>query len=231
MVFSLLTILSVLSFIYAIWVILRQKQVTDLLKRDPRMNKYVGIIKDQNSRLNNQVEKVLNIARLEKDQFKLNKETLHLQNTITTICDQEKIKFENADGMIDTRFQDQALYIEADKLHLTNVVSNILDNALKYCKEKPSVIVSIEEENSKAVLKVKDNGIGIEKENLKQIFNKFYRISTGNVHNVKGFGLGLFYVKNICDAHGWEININSKINHGTTIEIRFSLTSKEIANE
>lgn len=254
MLFSILTILSMLAFIYAIWVILRQKQVTDLqkdfinnmthefktpissiklasdyllkdekIKSDSRMNQYVGIIRDQNNRLNNQVEKVLNIARLEKDRFRLNKEALFLQDIIKDIVDQEKIKFENVEGKITTDFSVDPIQIQVDKLHFTNVVSNILDNALKYCKRKPEVKISLHSLKNKAVVRIQDNGIGIAKDDLKQIFNKFYRISTGNIHNVKGFGLGLFYVKNICDAHGWDIDISSTIGTGTLLEIKMNI--------
>ncbi len=250
LLFSLLTILAMLSFMYALWVILRQQQVTDLqkdfinnmthefktpissiklasdyllkdekIKSDERLQKYSDIIKQQNSRLNNQVEKVLNIARLEKDQFKLVSENVLLQDFIQNIVRQEQIKFDDAGGEILLDFTPDPIYVSADKLHLTNVISNVLDNAKKYCKEKPKIRVSISEKKSKTYLTISDNGIGIPKEDLKKIFNKFYRISTGDVHNVKGFGLGLFYVKNICDAHGWDINIRSNTDKGTAVEL------------
>lgn len=250
LLFSLLTILSVLSFMYAIWVILRQKQVTDLqtdfinnmthefktpissiklasdyllkseaITADQRLSKYADIIKEQNNRLNKQVEKVLNIARLEKDQFKLNKEEINLNTFIEKIISQEKIKFDACGGSILTAFGEDSTIIRADRLHLTNVISNILDNALKYCKNKPEVKLTLTKKGSKTLLSIADNGIGIPKDDLKKIFNKFYRISTGNVHDVKGFGLGLFYVNNICLAHDWDINIESELNIGTTVTI------------
>lgn len=259
LLFSLLTIFSMLSFMYAIWVILRQQQMTDLqkdfinnmthefktpissiklasdylikdnkIKDDTRLAKYADIIKQQNVRLNNQVEKVLNIARLEKDQFKLNLETIYLQPFLNKIVDQEQIKFEEQAGKIIVQLSEAPIYIQADKLHLTNVISNILDNALKYCKEKAAVEIELEKKKDKVLLSIKDNGIGIAKEDLKKIFNKFYRISTGNIHNVKGFGLGLFYVKNICDAHGWNINIDSKTGAGTKVSIELPTTENRI---
>jgi signal transduction histidine kinase len=107
-----------------------------------------------------------------------------------------------------------------DKLHFTNVVSNVIDNAIKYSKESgPELKVKVLESEKAHILKFTDKGIGISKENLKRIFEKFYRVSTGNIHNVKGFGLGLFYVKNICKAHGWDILIDSELDKGTTVEI------------
>lgn len=255
--FSLLAILSLLAFMYAIWVILRQKKVTDLqtdfinnmthefktpissiklasdylmtiehIQNDKRLHKYVDIIKDQNNRLNNQVEKVLNIARLEKDQFKLNKEVITLQPFIQKIVNQEGIKFENKKGRIDLQIVQEPLLVEADPLHLNNVLSNVLDNALKYCKTNPIVKLDVTHTIKSVQLKISDNGIGINKEDQKKIFNKFYRISTGNVHDVKGFGLGLFYVKNICDSHGWKLELNSEKDKGTTIIITLPITQK-----
>jgi len=260
LLFSLLTILSMLSFMYAIWVILRQQQTTDLqrdfinnmthefktpissiklasdyliknekIKADPRLAQYSNIIQQQNIRLNNQVEKVLNIARLEKDQFKLNLEKIYFQPFVNKIVEQERLKLEQGSGKISWSFEEKPFYVLADKLHLTNVISNILDNALKYCKNNAEIKVSMEQKSDKVQLSITDNGIGIAKEDLKKIFNKFYRISTGNVHNVKGFGLGLFYVKNICDAHGWNINIESFIKQGTTVTIEIPITQNIIA--
>jgi len=248
--FSLLTILAVVSFMYAVWIILKQQKTTDLQKdfinnmthefktpissikiasdvllknenviQDVRLNQYAGIIKDQNERLNNQVEKVLNIARLEKDQFKLNLERIELISFINKIVGQEKIKFETLNGELKFLTKITSAEIKADKLHFTNVLTNILDNASKYCKKRPEVLISLKLIKDKYRLEITDNGIGMKKEQLKKIFNKFYRVSTGNVHDVKGFGLGLFYVKNICDVHGWNTTVESTLNQGTSFII------------
>ena len=248
-IFSVISVLAVLMFMYAVFVILRQQKLTDLQKdfinnmthefktpissikiasdvilneskdENERMHQYAEIIKDQNERLNNQVEKVLNIARLEKDKLKLNLERLDLIALIHRIARLEKIKFDEKGGSLFISAADQEILIEADKLHLTNVVSNILDNAIKYCKRDPEVTIRLERQNGNVLLNISDNGIGIKKENLRKIFDKFYRISTGNVHDVKGFGLGLFYVKNISDAHNWKLNMRSKEDQGTEVEI------------
>lgn len=248
--FSMFTIIAVLMFMYAIWVILKQQKVTDLQKdfinnmthefktpissikiaseviinneqvmQNPRISQYASIIKDQNNRLNNQVEKVLNIARLEKDQFKLNLENIELLTFIKHILKLERIKFDEKKGSLSLTSNINTEVIKADRLHLTNVISNILDNAIKYCKKEPKVELSLSENKSDVIIEIADNGIGIEKDSLKKIFNKFYRVSTGNVHDVKGFGLGLYYVKNICEAHGWKIDVDSKLKEGTTIKI------------
>jgi len=256
--FSILAFLSILAFMYAIWVIFRQQQVTDLqtdfinnmthefktpissiklasdylltddaIKKDPRLSKYANIIKQQNIRLNKQVEKVLNLARLEKDQFKLKKEKFYLQPFIDKVVSQESIKFENANGEIRLDMDDAPIYLMADKLHFNNVLSNILDNAMKYCDENPQVIMTVTREGEGARLTIKDNGVGISKEDQKKIYDKFYRVSTGDVHNVKGFGLGLFYVKHIVDSHKWKLKLESEKNRGTTITINFPKTEKQ----
>jgi len=248
--FSILTMLAVLSFLYAIWIILRQQKVTDLQKDfinnmthefktpissikiasevllkdktiadNPRTKQYAGIIKEQNERLNNQVEKVLNIARLEKDQFKLNMEPIELVGFLQHLTDQEKIKFESLHGDLKFLSKLENGQIKADKLHLTNVLTNVLDNASKYSKKKPTVLLQLAKKKDTYLLEIIDNGIGIKKDQIKRIFNKFYRVSTGNVHDIKGFGLGLFYVKNICDAHGWKISVDSEFNKGTIFKI------------
>ena len=245
---SVLSFLAVISFMYAIWFIVRQQQLTDLQKdfinnmthefktpiasikiasdvlmnagpvsEDERLAKYASIINNQNDRLNAQVEKVLNIAKMEKDQFKLNIETLELESFLNEIIKQERIKFDAVDGEITKPHLQEKIYISADKLHFTNVLSNILDNALKYRNGKPIAEIGVIEFQKKIRLTLKDHGIGISKDQLKRIFNKFYRVSTGDVHNVKGFGLGLYYVKSICDAHGWKIDIHSELNKGTSV--------------
>jgi len=202
-------------------VLLKEEKISG----DTRMQKYASIIKNQNERLNKQVEKVLNIARLEKDEFKLNLEKIELASFVGDIIKAEKIKFENKGGDLTFIVPLNDYYISADKLHLTNVVSNILDNAIKYCNTDPDVSVEIKQRGTKAKLSISDNGIGIDNDQWKKIYDKFYRVSTGNVHNVKGFGLGLYYVKNICDAHGWKMHVQSELNKGTTFNIELPITS------
>lgn len=246
--FLLITVLSILFFMYTIWVILRQKRLSELQKdfinnmthefktpissikiaadvlakdpavsNDPRMKKYATIIKDQNARLNDQVEKVLNIARIEKNSFELNKEPINLREALSDIVDQESVKLAN--GSISLTLPEEDLVVNADRLHFTNVITNVLDNALKYSDKEPKIEIKVSSNTTQIKIHITDNGIGIDKENLKKIFDKFYRVNTGNVHNIKGFGLGLFYVQNICAAHGWHLSADSKMGQGTTIKI------------
>jgi len=246
--FLITTVLSILFFMYTIWIILRQKRLSvlqrdfinnmthefktpissikiaaDVLAKDPsiandsRMKKYASIIKDQNARLNDQVEKVLNIARIEKNSFELKLEPINLSNTLTNIADQESVKLTS--GGISLTLSDPDLTIMADRLHFTNVVTNVLDNAIKYSDKAPAISMVANKQPDSVQLSISDNGIGLNKENLKKIFDKFYRVNTGNVHNIKGFGLGLFYVQNVCNAHGWDISAQSAEGKGTTIAI------------
>jgi len=246
---SALTLLILIFFSYALIIILKQKRLSevqndfinnmthefktpissikiaaDVLAKEPniatneRMKRYADIIKSQNSRLNDQVEKVLNIARIEKDSFELNIEKIDVRKTLSNIVEQESLKLKS--GSITLDINEPEIYIKADMLHFTNVVTNIIDNALKYTNEEPHIKISALKDNEGLNLSIKDNGIGISKENLKKIFDKFYRVNTGNIHNVKGFGLGLFYVQNICRAHGWNISADSEENTETTIEIK-----------
>lgn len=244
--FSIIAALAVLFFLYSIWVILQQKRLSELQKdfinnmthefktpissikiaaetlfndetisAHPRLSKYAGIIKQQNTRLNDQVEKVLNIARLEQGNFQLNREHFGIQRELAAIVQSEQVKLSS--GSIDLVSSDIDAMIHADKLHFTNVVTNVIDNALKYCQQEPHITVQSIVEDRYVYLSIKDNGIGISKDQVSRIFDKFYRVSTGNIHDVKGFGLGLFYVKNIADAHHWEISIDSELGQGTTI--------------
>jgi two-component system phosphate regulon sensor histidine kinase PhoR len=248
-VFSAIAAMAVLFFLYTMYVIIKQKKLSELqkdfinnmthefktpissikiaaevlasgdgVKNNQRLSRYTDIIKQQNQRLNDQVEKVLNIAKIETDRFSLNKTQFNPHTIISEIIKNEAVKLE--DGEITYYPPEREFKIIGDQLHFTNVVSNIIDNATKYSKEnKPKIKVKVLESEKSIILKIIDNGIGISKENQKKIFEKFYRVSTGNVHNVKGFGLGLFYVKNICKAHGWDILIDSEKNKGTSVEI------------
>jgi two-component system, OmpR family, phosphate regulon sensor histidine kinase PhoR len=244
-----LSTLSILFFLYSIWVILEQKRLSELQKdfinnmthefktpissikiasdylatdsnisADHRLSKYTQIIREQNQRLNNQVEKVLNIARLEKDKLELKKETFELNLALKEIINNESLKFNT--GNINFVSSKNPVYIHADKLHFVNVIANMIDNALKYSRELPIVQIEVAtDSHDQLLIKVKDNGIGIDKESQRKLFDKFFRVSTGNVHNVKGFGLGLFYVKNICAAHKWHVDVSSELNQGSTFTI------------
>lgn len=246
---SLLSALAIAFFLYSIWIIMEQKRLSELQKDfinnmthefktpissikiasdflskhsivadDERLIKYVNIIRQQNSRLNDQVEKVLNIARLEKDSIELKKEKIDIVESISRIISSESLKLKEGDITFESDFE--SMPIIADKLHFINVVANLIENGIKYSQKEPQINISLNDDEEFMLLRIKDNGIGIDKENQKKIFDKFFRVSTGNVHNIKGFGLGLFYVKNICQAHGWQIDVDSEPGHGSTFIIK-----------
>ena len=129
------------------------------------------------------------------------------------------------DGQVYLDFRGDEFSIQADPVHLTNVVYNLLDNAAKYCEHTPQIIITTKIERNKLLLSIEDNGIGIKRENIKMIFDKFYRVPTGNLHNVKGFGLGLYYVKLIIDAHRGKIEVKSTFGKGTTFLISLPLVT------
>lgn len=247
-IFSLLSILSISFFIYSIMVILYQKKLSVLqkdfinnmthefktpissikiasdvlsqdtyIKENQRLNTYINIIRSQNTRLNDQVEKVLNVARLEKDSIALKKEPLELNKILSEIVNGESLKLKN--GYIHFKPLTENVVINADKIHFINVFTNMIDNAVKYAKDIVEIDLECQQNNNNIIISLHDKGIGIDKENQKKLFDKFYRVSTGDVHDVKGFGLGLYYVKNICTAHGWQINVQSEIGKGTSFII------------
>jgi two-component system phosphate regulon sensor histidine kinase PhoR len=191
------------------------------IQQDKRLFQYATIIKEQNQRLNNQVEKVLQLARIERGNFKLNKEEVNLHNILVQIMQSAEMKVSQQNGQLTTDLSAQNVTFSADKFHLTNIIYNILDNATKYCKDAPQIKIQTKDVSRSICLKITDKGIGIPKEYLPKIFNKFYRVPTGNVHNVKGFGLGLFYIKNICEAHGWKLHLQSEEGVGTEVSILF----------
>ena len=189
------------------------------IKEDKRLFKYAAIIKAQNERLNKQVEKVLQIAKMEKNSFTIKKERLNIHELIENVVASMEPTMVEKNGQIEMDLKANTPFINADRFHTLNILHNLLDNAVKYSKENPHIVIRTYQENRCMVLSIKDNGIGIAKDNLIKIFDKFYRVPTGNVHNVKGFGLGLFYVKNICTAHDWKISAYSKEGNGTTFKI------------
>lgn len=248
--FTAVLLLSVLFFLYSIFVILRQKQLSEMQKdfinnmthefktpistikisaevflnnptvqSDPRLMQYARIIQDQNLRLNNQVEKVLQLARIEGDNFRLSPEKLNLHEFLEQIVPAVRIKVEEKGGSLHCALEAPTPFIMADRLHLSNIIHNLLDNAIKYCKEVPVVEVRTSAKGKSILLIFSDQGIGIPPEYQHRVFEKFYRVPTGNIHNVKGFGLGLFYIKSICQAHGWKIDLASEVGRGTTITI------------
>lgn len=248
--FSFILLVTLAFFAYTMYVILRQKRLSEmqkdfinnmthefktplstikistevflknpLIRSDQRLFQYASIIRDQYIRLDKQVEKVLQLAKIEKGNFEIKPEEIHLESLLQNIVESTQVRVEKRNGELAADLRAADLNITADPLHLNNIVQNLLDNAVKYCREAPKIRFSAQREGNLLTLTIQDNGIGISPEFQKRVFDKFFRVPTGNVHNVKGFGLGLFYVKKICDAHGWRINLNSTPGQGTTVAV------------
>lgn len=176
---------------------------------------YVNMINDENKRLGLLVERILQSATLDRGEVQLKKEDVILNEVIHDIVQNANFRIAKENGLIELDLTKDLIRVQADKMHLMNTISNLIDNAIKYSDGAAKIIVKLHKEGKKTVLSVSDNGIGIKKEHLNKIFDKLYRVPTGNIHNVKGFGLGLSYVKAISDLHGWDIQVKSKIGQGS----------------
>jgi len=190
-----------------------------IISTPERLFTYSGIIHEEAARLNMQVERVLQTVKAERGEFKLNKETVDLHELIQKIVESFNINTNNSQGEIRLNLSATNHTIVADKHHLTNVIFNLLDNAVKYSKGSPKITVTTMNEGNKLLLSVSDKGIGIKKEDLKRIFDKFFRVPSGNIHNVKGFGLGLSYVQVITKIHHWKIQVKSEPGKGSTFTL------------
>lgn len=184
-----------------------------------------AIIEDESKRLGFQVEKVLQMAIFEKGEFRLKLKAVNINEIVTTVINNYSIQVENKNGKIESKLLAKEPIILADELHLTNIILNLLENAVKYSKANPEILVTTDNNKQGVFITIQDNGIGINKEYLKKIFDKFYRVPTGNIHNVKGFGLGLSYVKKIIEEHNGTIKVESEIDKGTKFVVFFPLNS------
>ncbi len=178
--------------------------------------KYLRIIKDENKRLAGLVENVLQAAVLDKGKLKFKIQECDLHQIIGEVIQNLNLQIQNKGGLITTELKAQRYSLFADRMHLGNIIYNLIDNALKYSKEAPKIKVSTESTAEGITLTVQDNGIGIKKEDQKKIFETFYRVPTGNIHNVKGFGLGLSYVKAVVEKHGGYVDVKSEPGEGST---------------
>lgn len=181
---------------------------------------YSNIIDEENKRLSGHIENVLQVARLDRGEYKLNQDPINLNDLLNDIADSLELRIQNENGELLRKLNAQKADIVGDTFHLTNALYNIFDNAIKYKKEEHlKITVSTQNNNKGVIVTIIDEGIGIAKDAQKRIFEKFYRVPTGNIHNVKGFGLGLSYVKVIVDAHNGEIKVDSEPNKGSKFEI------------
>ena len=188
-------------------------------KSQERVSNYVKMIGDENKRLSLLVENILQTAILDKGEFKLKLQNIDIHTLIEQTFTNIKLQVDNKEGQITSQLNATKAIINADRVHITNILFNLIDNALKYSKENPSIIVSTKNDNEGIFISVQDNGIGISKDNQKRIFDTMYRVPTGNIHNVKGFGLGLSYVKAVVEKHGGSVKVESELVKGSMFTV------------
>lgn len=251
---SLVLLLVILFFAYSLFVILKQKRLSEIQKdfinnmthefktpistiavstqvlRNPdiihqpeRLLNYTTIIEKENSRLKHQVERVLQMAKFDKEDIGLKKENVDVHQIIRDAIQNTALSLQEKSGSVHCELSAEKHIISADRLHLTNVLYNLIDNAIKYCNDHPCILISTSDAGRFLSISVKDNGLGIARENHRKVFQKFYRVPTGNVHDVKGFGLGLHYVKSVVHAHKGSIKLDSELGTGSIFRINLPL--------
>jgi two-component system phosphate regulon sensor histidine kinase PhoR len=186
---------------------------------------FSGIIKEENQRMNRQVETILKSALLDRQEIQLNKKPLNVHQIIADVADNFVLRLQEKGGDMEVHLNAENDLIDGDEVHISNLVNNLLDNAVKYSKENVAPHISLTTSSSpkKFIMVIEDNGIGMTKETVKRIFEKFYRAHTGNIHNVKGFGLGLSYVKQVMEAHDGSIRPESVLGKGSVFTIELPL--------
>lgn len=188
----------------------------DKIKSDKKLEKYTGIIINQSNKLNNHIEKILNIAKSDNSPMTLEKIEIAITPILKDVIENIQLKHQNLEVSIQAETE---FIILADSFHFTNIVYNLLDNSIKYCEENPKIMISITAEKNHINLSFSDNSIGIPTKDLNFIFDKFYRIPSKKSNEVNGFGLGLYYVKKICTLHKWKIFASNNATKGITISI------------
>jgi two-component system phosphate regulon sensor histidine kinase PhoR len=190
-----------------------------IVQTPERLLNYVTIIQNENNRLKQQVERVLQMARLDKEDIGLKREQLDIHELICEAVKNITPSLQSKNGKINLDLNAMQNRVSVDRLHFTNVFYNLLDNAIKYNPSAPEIVISTRADNKMLQISVSDNGIGIKEENHKKVFHKFYRVPTGNIHDVKGFGIGLNYVKLIVEKHEGKVSLRSNIDKGCTFTI------------
>ncbi len=185
-------------------------------KTPASVEKYLKIIKDENKRLAGLVENVLQAAVLDKGQMKFKVQECDIHQIINDVIQSLNLQIQNKGAVITTELNAQRYSLFADRMHLGNIIYNLIDNALKYSKETPQIKISTYSDQGGISISFQDNGIGIRKEDQKKIFETFYRVPTGNIHTVKGFGLGLSYVKAVVEKHTGHVEVESEPGVGST---------------
>ncbi len=190
-----------------------------------KIDYFSGIIKEENLRMNRQVETILKASQLEKQEANLNLRPVHVHEIIKEVVDTFSLQLEDKKGKIELQLKAQNDLINADEVHFSNLVNNLVDNAVKYAKDNipPVIKLSTQSNGKRFTFRIEDNGIGMNRDTVKRIFERFYRAHTGNVHNVKGFGLGLSYVKTMVEAHAGDIKAESTLGKGSAFTVELPL--------
>lgn len=203
---------------------------TEKVRHDPAKAEYFSsIIKDENKRMNKHVETILQAAITDRQEIQLNLSPLHVNEVLQRTLDKFMLQLNEKKGSATLELEAAPDLIEGDEVHFSNLISNLIDNALKYSREDVRIHISTVNKGKHIAIRIEDNGIGMSKETVKRIFEKFYRAHTGNLHNVKGFGLGLSYVKSVVDAHGGKIRAESTVGKGSVFTLEFPQMKKQKA--
>jgi signal transduction histidine kinase len=190
-----------------------------ILSLPEKIRYFTGIIRDENRRMNKQVENVLQMSMIDKRDFKLHVKPIDVHEIISRVAGHFKLQLDKKQGSVSLRLDAADPVIQNDEMHFSNIINNLVDNAIKYSRENPEITISTENTNNGIKISVEDNGIGIGKEAQDKIFDKFFRVSTGDVHNVKGFGLGLSYVKALILTFRGSIDVKSEPGRGTRFDV------------
>jgi len=193
-----------------------------------RIKSFTRIIKEENNRMNARVEQVLQMALLDSSEFRLNLKSVDLNALVTKVAGNIRLQVENREGRLELQPDALNSLVEADEIHLSNVIMNLLDNANKYSPGKPEIRVTTTNRGSSVMVTVEDKGMGMNTETQRKIFEKFYRLTNGNIHNVKGFGLGLSYARAIVLAHKGEIKVTSEAGKGSTFVVTLPVIADEL---
>jgi two-component system phosphate regulon sensor histidine kinase PhoR len=188
-----------------------------------KMNYFSGMIKEENKRMNKHVETILQAALMEKQELQLNLTSIAVNKMLQNVINAYELQLQEKNAKVEVDFLAKKDEVMADEIHFKNLLSNLIDNAIKYSKENLHLKFTTYNNNKNVFIKIEDNGIGMDKESVKRIFEKFYRAHTGNVHNVKGFGLGMSYVKTVIDAHKGRIRVESTLGKGSCFTVELPL--------
>jgi len=249
----ILLLIIIACFSYAIYIILKQKKLSelkndfinnmthefktpiatvslaaealgdaDISMNKAHVNKYLGVIKDETSRLGTQVERVLQAATMEKEELQISKSRQNLHDLIKECAEKTKMQLPQ-DSSINLQLNATNFITEVDGHHFYNAITNLLDNAIKYATKASQISITTENTGESIRINIKDNGIGISSDQQKHVFDKFYRVPTGNIHNVKGFGLGLNYVQYVINAHQGVVSVSSELKKGSVFTIELPL--------